>query len=73
MAFLGEKMEKVTIDEVNRKINNGEEIVFVDSRAAHVWDKAKTKIPGAIRIPPDKAEKRLSNVRKDAYVVTYCT
>lgn len=66
-------MTKVTVEEVNNRLNRGEDVQFVDSRAPHVWDEADTKLPGAIRVPPDEPEKQISNVQKDAYAVTYCT
>ncbi len=66
-------MKKVTVEEVNNRLRKGDDVQFVDSRAAHVWDEAETKLPGAIRVPPDEPEKQIGNVRKDAYVVTYCT
>ena len=66
-------MKKVTVEEVNNRLSKSDDVQFVDSRAAHVWDEADTKLPGAIRVPPDEPEKQISNVGKDAYVVTYCT
>lgn len=66
-------MTKVTVEEVSNRLSNGDDVQFVDSRAPHIWDDADTKLPGALRVPPDEPEKQISNVRKDAYVVTYCT
>ena len=36
-------------------------------------DEAETKASGAIRIPPDEAEKHIADVSRDDTVVTYCT
>ncbi len=66
-------MTKVTVEEVNEHLRNGENVEFVDSRAPHVWGEADTKLPGAIRVPPDEAEKHIADVNRDNYVVTYCT
>ena len=66
-------MTKVTVEEVSDRLRNGDDVQFVDSRAAHVWDEAETKAAGAIRIAPDETEKQLGGLQKDAYIVTYCT
>jgi rhodanese-related sulfurtransferase len=66
-------MTKVSVEEVSKHLDQDANVVFVDSRAPQVWEEADTKLPGAIRVPPDEPEKQISNVRKDAYVVTYCT
>ena len=66
-------MTKVTIEEVEQHLNNSDNVTLVDSRAPHVWDEAETKAGGAIRIPPDEAEKHLPDVSRDSYLVIYCT
>jgi len=66
-------MTKVTVEEIQNRLNQGKNVQFVDSRAQQVWEEAETKLPGAIRVPPDEPETKISNIRKDAYVVTYCT
>ena len=66
-------MKKITTEEVQKRLDSGEDITIVDSRAPHVWDETKTKASGAIRIPPDDAEKHIADVSRDDYVVTYCT
>ena len=66
-------MTEVTIAEVERRLNSGEEVTLVDARAPQVWDEAKKKAGGAIRIPPDAAEQYLNRVSRDDYIVIYCT
>jgi rhodanese-related sulfurtransferase len=66
-------MTKVTIDEVANRLKDGGNLTIVDSRAAAAWDEAGTKAGGAIRIPPDEAEKHIADVSRDDFVVTYCT
>ena len=65
-------MTKTTVQEVESRLGN-ENLTIVDSRAPHVWDEAETKAAGAIRIPPDEAEKHVADVSRDDFVVTYCT
>jgi rhodanese-related sulfurtransferase len=66
-------MTKATVEQVKNRLNRGEDITIVDSRAPHVWDEADVKAAGAIRVPPDEAEKHIADVRRDSFVVTYCT
>jgi rhodanese-related sulfurtransferase len=65
-------MTKVTVEEIANRLKGGH-LTIVDSRAPHVWDEAETKAAGAIRIPPDEAEKHVADVSRDDYVVIYCT
>jgi rhodanese-related sulfurtransferase len=37
------------------------------------WDRADTKIPGAIRVHPDAYKEYAGSLPKDRPVVTYCT
>ena len=66
-------MTKVSVEEVEDRLNRDEKVTFVDSRAPDVWDKTDVKAGGAIRIPPDEAEKHIADVSRDDYIVTYCT
>lgn len=66
-------MRKVTAVEVQARLDRGEAVTPVDSRAEQVWTEAETKAGGAIRIRPDEAEKHLADVSRDDYLVIYCT
>ncbi|HSK73610.1 MAG TPA: rhodanese-like domain-containing protein [Pyrinomonadaceae bacterium] len=66
-------MTKVTVEEVEKRLNNGQETTIVDSRSAHAWDEAEVKAGGAVRIPPDEVEKHIADISRDDYIVTYCT
>lgn len=66
-------MTKVRVEEIERRLNSGEDITIVDSRSDHAWDEAKVKAGGAIRIPPDDVEKHIADISRDGYIVTYCT
>jgi len=64
----------VTTDEVrDRLADGGRRVTVVDSRSAAAWSNSDVKAAGAIRIPPDEAEKHISDVSRDDFVVTYCT
>ena len=66
-------MTKVTTDEIADRLDRGEDITIIDSRAADAWEKSDIKAGGAIRIPPDDAEKHIADVRRDMFAVTYRT
>jgi rhodanese-related sulfurtransferase len=66
-------MTKVDVEEVGRRLANGEEITIVDSRSADAWNESDIKAGGALRIPPDEAEKHIADVRRDTFTVIYCT
>lgn len=66
-------MTKVNVDEIAEKLNRGEDITIIDSRSDEAWGKSDIKAGGAIRVPPDEAEKHIADVRRDKFAVTYCT
>jgi rhodanese-related sulfurtransferase len=71
----GETMEatRVTVDEVKERMDRGEAFTFVDTRNPQAWGEAKTKLPGAIRIPADEVEQYVDKIPRDRTVITYCT
>lgn len=66
-------VDRVTADEVKARLDRGEPIAFLDARNPTAWSEADTKLPGALRVPADEAERRLDEVPRDRAVVTYCT
>ncbi len=68
------KVEKITIDQVLGKMQQGESIVFVDSRKKGAWEQADNKIPGAIRVGNnDQLRQLVKELPKDQFTVVYCT
>jgi hypothetical protein len=64
---------RITVDELNERTDRGEKVALVDARSTPAWGQAGTKLPGAIRVPPDEIEKHIADVGRDRLVVTYCT
>ena len=64
---------RVTVDELKQRMDRGEKFTFVDTRNPQAWSEAKTKLPGAIRIPADEVEKHLDEIPRDRSVIAYCT
>ena len=64
-------MSDVRID--LEEARNMKDVVFVDARNAHAWGEAKTKLPGAIRVPANDLTSHLDELPKDRPIVAYCT
>lgn len=65
--------ERITTDDVRRRLDNGERITFVDARSVDSYAKATERIPESIRVPPDEAASRAGTILREHLVVTYCT
>lgn len=64
---------RVTVDELKRRMDAGEDFTIIDTRNPQVWAESDTMIPEAIRIPVDKLEENLPRIPKSRAVVAYCT
>ena len=49
------------------------DVVFVDARNPQAWGDAKTKLPGALRIPANALDSHVAELPKGRPIVTYCT
>lgn len=54
-----------------RVIDAIEPIIFVDARHENSWKDSDEKLPGAIRVPPDDAERFLNQVPQGYVVVVF--
>lgn len=64
---------KLTIEEVSERMERDESLIFLDVRSAEAWDKSQFKIPGAIHVPLDEVDQRLTGVSRGRTIITYCT
>jgi rhodanese-related sulfurtransferase len=64
---------RITVEELKRRMEAGEDFTIIDVRNPQAWAEAKTKIPEAIRVPIDDLEQNLPNIPRDKPVVAYCT
>jgi rhodanese-related sulfurtransferase len=55
------------------RLRSGEPIVFVDARREDAWRRATEKLPGAVRLAPDRADETLPIVPAGHTAITYCT
>ena len=65
--------DKITVDEVKKRMDNGEPILFIDTRNPRTWSESDVKLPGAWRIPLSELEQHLEELPRDRRIVTYCT
>ncbi len=63
---------KTTIQELKKMLGHEGEPVLLDVRQAGNITKDPRKLPGAIIIPPEDVEMRLSELPKDRHIVAYC-
>lgn len=64
---------RITVDEVCKRMQAGENFVFLDTRNPHAWAQSDVQIAGAIRVPVDEVDKHLSEIPTDKPLVAYCT
>jgi rhodanese-related sulfurtransferase len=64
---------RITVDELKRRMEAGEDFVVIDTRNPQAWAESETMLPEAIRLPMDKLEENLSKIPNDRPIVAYCT
>ena len=64
---------RITVDELKRRMEAGEDFVLIDVRNPQVWAESDTTLPEAIRIPMENLEESLPRIPKNKPVVAYCT
>jgi hypothetical protein len=71
----GGRMEpqRITAEEAKRRMDIGDAVVFLDSRADDAWRQAEAQIPNSRRVPPDGVEAHLDEIPSRGLIVPYCT
>lgn len=64
---------RISKEEVQHRLESGEEIVFIDVRNPGPWERAERKIKGALRIPLNELDQPIQSIPKGKPIVTYCT
>jgi rhodanese-related sulfurtransferase len=64
---------RITIDELKRRMESGEDFTIIDVRKPDAWAESDTMIPESIRVPLDDLEKNLARIPKKRPAVAYCT
>ncbi len=64
---------RIAKEEVKRRMEAGEPIVFLDTRSPGAWNSSDRMLPGARRVAADDVENHLSEIPGNHPIVTYCT
>ena len=64
---------RITVDELKRRMEAGEDFTLIDVRNPQAWAESDTMLTEAIRVPPDKLEENLPRIPRNRPVVAYCT
>ena len=64
---------RITVDEVRKRMEAGEDFVLVDTRNPQAWSQSDVKLPEAIRLPLENLDENLSRIPNAKPVVAYCT
>ena len=64
---------RITADELQERLNRGEQFTILDNRNPKAWGGADTKLPGALRVEADAVEKHINEIPRDRAIITYCT
>jgi hypothetical protein len=63
----------LTIAQVKDLREQGQPMMFIDSRNAIAWGSSRVKLPGALRVPIDQVERHLAALPHDRRLIVYCT
>ena len=64
---------RVTVVELKRRMDAGEDFTIIDTRNPQAWAESDTMIPEAVRIPADKFDEIIARIPKSRPVVACCT
>lgn len=64
---------RISKEEVKKRLDSGEEIIFLDIRNPGPWERAERNIKGALRMPLNEIDQRIQSIPKGKPIVTYCT
>ncbi len=64
---------RISVDGVRKRMQAGEDLVFLDTRNPHAWAQSDVTLPDAIRVPADEVDKHLAEIPKGKPLVAYCT
>jgi membrane protein DedA with SNARE-associated domain/rhodanese-related sulfurtransferase len=67
------RMAKITVDELRRRKDAGEDLVLIDLRPRMELDLDPAMIPGAIHLAVEEVEHRHHEIPRDREVIVYCS
>jgi rhodanese-related sulfurtransferase len=70
---MSENASPLTVAQVKELTDQGQPVMFIDSRNPIAWGSSRVKLPGALRIPIDQVERHLTALPPDRRLIVYCT
>lgn len=67
------RVDRITPEELKRKLDAGEEVVVVDLRHSSEFEADEGALPGAVQLPPEALDAHLDSLPRDREVVLFCT
>ena len=67
------EIPSISVRELKRRMERGEEVVSVDVRQPHGYDDHPGTIPGAVRIPPTVLPEHYGELPQNRPIVLFCT
>ena len=64
---------RISVDDIKKRMQAGEDFVFVDTRNPQAWAESDVTLPNAIRIPVNDLENYPNKIPQNKSIVTYCT
>ncbi len=73
LLIQGRRVARITVDEVQRRLEAGEPLLIVDLR--HPWDRERLPVglPGAVPLAPSELRRRRAHLPPDREWVLYCS
>jgi hypothetical protein len=72
-ALADQSPERITVAQVQQLLENGDKVVFLDTRRGSDWDTSEVKLPNAIRIQDSAAlASAIDSLPRTGKIVTYC-
>lgn len=65
--------DRITIEQLKHKMDCGEKLLIIDSRAGNSWIGSAVKIKGAVHITTDDLAAKIQDLPRDREIVVYCT
>ena len=66
---MSENASSLTVAQVKELTDQGQPVMFIDSRNPIAWGSSRVKLPGALRIPIDQVERHLTALPRDRRLI----
>ena len=72
-ATVPSNASRLSVAEVQRLLERGDAVTFIDSRNAIAWASSRVKIRGAMRVPIYEVPEHVDKLPHDRRLIVYCT